>query len=256
MQQNKCTTIEFFSFETSVPLALDAINADQVLKDQETILVKPNLVNSSPHPITTSPDFCRAMVKYIVSCSKADVIIAEGCGDADLDTHEIFHRLGYEAVAKEFGADLVDLNHEPLCVVKNNSNSLFKEMYLPEIAFRSYIVSLPVLKAHSLADVTGTLKNMMGFAPPKHYSHGRGSWKKGRFHNNMQQSIIELNRFITPDLTLMDASIGMAEYHLGGPTLSPPAKKLIAGYDPVCVDQRAAELLGLDPQSIEHLCVR
>lgn len=71
-------------------------------------------------------------------------------------------------------------------------------------AMESFLISVPVLKAHSLAGVTGTLKNMTGLARPKHYSGRYGSWKKAVFHGNMQQSIIDLNRYRTPDLPLIE----------------------------------------------------
>ncbi len=118
--------------------------------------------------------------------------------------------------------------------------------------FNSFIVSLPLLKAHSLAGITGTLKNMMGFAPPQYYSGG-GMWKKSFFHEQMQDSIIELCRYRTPDLTLMDASVGLSQYHLGGPMCDPPIGKLLAGDDPFRMDQCAAELLNLDPGIIRHI---
>ena len=93
---------------------------------------------------------------------------------------------------------LVDLNDAPVKLVKNPACPVFPEMYLPEIAFSHYIISVPVLKVHSLAKMTGTLKNMMGFAPPKYYSGRYGSWKKAVFHQKMQQSIIDLNSYVVP----------------------------------------------------------
>ncbi|MFC1592325.1 DUF362 domain-containing protein, partial [Thermodesulfobacteriota bacterium] len=57
----------------------------------------------------------------------------------------------------------------------------------------------------------------------------------------------------TPDLSLMDATIGLAEYHLGGRRCEPPVNMLLAGDDPVAVDRKAAELLGLDWHRIPHL---
>lgn len=38
-------------------------------------------------------------------------------------------------------------------------------MRLPAIAFERFIFSAPMLTAHSLADITGTLKNVTGLAP-------------------------------------------------------------------------------------------
>lgn len=245
--------IPFETYDTSVPDLLDRIDATGMFSDQTTILLKPNLVNDSPFPVTTSPDFCRPVIHYIQARSSARIILAEGCGDADLETGDIFKILGFDRLAEDTGIELLDLNHAPLEKHECPDNTIFPEFYLPEIAGQSFVISLPVLKAHSLADMTGTLKNMMGFAPPHHYSGG-GFWKKAMFHERMQASIVELNRYILPDLTLMDASVGLSQYHLGGPTCDPPVGRLIGGQDPFMVDQAAAEYLGLDPGRIPHIC--
>jgi uncharacterized protein (DUF362 family) len=151
------------------------------------------------------------------------------------------------------GVRLIDLNNAELVRLANPDCRVFPEMHLPEIVMSSYLISVPVLKAHSLADITGSLKNMIGLAPPKHYSGRYGSWKKALFHGDMQQSIRDLNRYRTPDLTLMDATVGMAEYHLGGAHCDPPVNRLAAGFDAREIDRMAAQVLGLDWHAIGHL---
>lgn len=130
--------IKYESFEKSIKDALDAIAAHRKIAEQSAILIKPNLVNSSPHPITTSPECCRSLINYI--------------------------------------------------------------------------------RQHSNAKI-----------------------------------IIDLNRYLTPDLSVMDCSIGMAEFHLGGPECNPHVKRIIAGYNPWQVDRKGAELLGLDLKNIDHI---
>jgi len=249
----KTVCAEFLSYEASVPAVLDDIAAGNILSRQTAVLIKPNLVNATPHPVTTPPACVEAVIKYVRSCTSADITIAEGCGDASRATDEIFDLLGYRDLADRTGVSLLDLNHLPLRRVRNPQCPVFPEMFLPEIAFTHFIISVPVLKAHSLADMTGTLKNMLGFAPPEHYSGRFGTWKKAAFHGKMQPSIIDLNRHRCPDLSLMDASIGLADYHLGGRRCEPPAAKLIAGFDPLSVDRLAAECLDLDWKQIGHL---
>ncbi|MCI5139915.1 MAG: DUF362 domain-containing protein, partial [Candidatus Electrothrix sp. AR1] len=122
----------------------------------------------------------------------------------------------------------------------------------PKIATDSFLLSVPVLKAHTLAGVTLTMKNMMGLAPPEHYHQG-GGWKKAAFHNRVHEAVADLNRYRSPDFTVLDATIGMAEAHLWGPTCNPPVKKLVAGFDPVAMDSYGAALLGKDWQSIGHI---
>jgi uncharacterized protein (DUF362 family) len=246
-------TVDFHTYEKSVAEALDLIQAGKRLATESHVLIKPNLVNASPHPVTTPAACCEAVVNYVRSNSDSEMVIAEGTGSASRETYEIFDLLGYTELASRHGVSLIDLNEEPLQRLEDPGRPLFKEFYLPEIAFTHCIISVPVLKAHSLAAITGTLKNMMGFAPPKYYGGGSGGWKKAQFHNNMQQSIIDLNRYRSPDISLMDATVGLADFHLGGRHCSPPAEKIIAGFDPWDVDRMAAELLGLDWKTIPHL---
>ncbi len=250
-----CVNIDFESFEKSITDALDNISAYKQIAEQSAILIKPNLTTDSPHPITTSPECCRVIIKYIRKYSKARIVIGEGCGDANYETREIFKNLGYTEMAEEEDVSLSDLNYGPVKILKNRDCCIFPEMYLPETAFSHYIISVPVLKAHSLAGITGSLKNMMGFAQPRYYSGRSGVWKKAVFHEKMQQSIIDLNRYLVPDLSIMDCSIGMAEFHLGGPQCDPPVEKIIAGYNPWEVDCEAAGLLGLNWNDIEHIAV-
>ena len=245
--------IDYSSYHESVAAALDAIGAREMLSKQSSILIKPNLINASPHPVTTPVECCEALVKYILSCSKAEIVIGEGCGDPSLETDEVFDILGYRELSKQYGVPLIDLNESPLKKLKNDNCPVFPEIYLPEIAFTHFIISVPVLKAHSYAVITGTLKNMIGIAPPEYYSGRFGTWNKAVFHRDMHQSIIDLNTYRTPDLSLMDATLGLADFHLGGRQCSPPPGKIIAGFDPIKVDREAARLLGLNWKEIPHL---
>lgn len=249
----KLSEIEFTTYEASVKSALDEIGAKKQLSRQKAVLIKPNLVNDSPHPVTTPMACCEAIIRFVRSCSSAEIVIGEGCGDSLLETAAVFKTLGYTELARRYSVELLDLNYAPLVRKEERSCTIFPEMMLPKIAFTHFIISVPVLKAHSIATITGTLKNMMGFPPPNHYSGEFGFWKKAVFHREMQQSIIDLNRYIKPDLTVMDATVGLADFHLGGEHCSPPLNRIIAGFDPLEVDRYGASLLGYDWREIPHL---
>lgn len=245
-------SVECTTYANSVAEAMEAAGARDLLAGQEHVLLKPNLVNGSPFPVTTAPEFVRPVIEFVRSCTDGGILIAEGCGDAGRETDDIFGCLGYDRLARETGVALLDLNHAPLVRKERPGCEVFPEMFLPEVAFSHCIVSLPVLKVHSLAGVTGTLKNMMGFAPPSHYAGG-GAWKKASFHARMQRSVRDLNAYITPHLTVMDASVGLADFHLGGATCEPPVGKIVAGTDALGCDRLAAELLGMDWRDVGHL---
>ena len=246
-------SVVFRSYAASVPEVLEKIGASALLQRQSGIVIKPNLINTDPHPVTTPPACCAALIDYIRACSSAEIVIAEGCGDAACETPEVFEALGYERLATRMGVRLLDLNTAPLRCVANAACENFPEMWLPEIIFSHYLISVPVLKAHSLAEITGTCKNMMGLLPPEYYGGHPGSWKKARFHRRLHESIRELIRYRPPDLSLMDATIGLAQFHLGGPPCTPPVNRLLAGFDPLALDRQAAELLGMDWRRIPHL---
>ncbi len=247
-----CATCSFRSYAESLPPLLDRIGAREVLAAQTRILLKPNLVNQSPFPVTLPVAAMRVLVEYVRNCSAAELLIGEGSGELRTDSLQVFRHHGYTELAREFGIELVDLNEAENVRLSRNDCEIFPEFYLPRIALESFIVSFPVLKAHSLAEVTLSMKNMMGFPSHHHYRQGDG-WRKSVFHRHMHRSIFELNRYRKPDLAIVDASVGLAEFHLGGPACKPPVRKLVAGFDPVAVDACGAALLGIDWREVEHI---
>jgi uncharacterized protein (DUF362 family) len=246
------TEIIFTSYEESVPAALDAAGAAEVLGRQERILIKPNLVSASPPPVTTPAALVEAIVGYVREHSGAEIVIAEGTGDAMRETSDVFKALGYVKLADKYGLELVDLNTAGTTVSECAGCGIFPEMKLPAVAFESFMISAPVLKAHLFCKLTGTMKNMMGLLPPKHYGGG-GGWKKSSFHDRLDGKIADLCRHRTPDLTVMDASVGLPRSHLSGPCCDPPVNRILAGFDARELDRTAAGLLGLDWRSIGHL---
>ena len=236
-----------------LPPLLDAVCLADVLRGQKRILVKPNLVEVLPPPITTPVGLVEALVTYLrEKAPSAEIIIAEGCGSKEYDTSKPFDALGYGDLARRHGVGLLDLNHAELVRVSNKDCSRWPQMHLPAIVFESFLLSVPVLKAHTLAGVTLTMKNMMGLAPPSHYQQG-GHWKKAAFHERIQESIFDLNRYRTPDFTLLDATVGMREAHLWGAHCDPTPNLLVAGFDPVAVDAYATGLLDRDWRQIDHI---
>ncbi|WP_244148722.1 DUF362 domain-containing protein [Desulfonatronum thiosulfatophilum] len=247
-----CLVEDFTGYAAALSNVLDAVGAPVVLKRRKRVIIKPNLVNTSPFPVTTHPDMVRALVEYIRRHSKARIVLAEGCGDACRETAEIFACLGYTQLAAEYDLELLDLNRAPLMRMTNPECSFFPEIYLPRAVMSGLLISVAVLKRHSLSQVTLSMKNMLGLAPPSHYQCG-GSWKKSALHADMQRAIFELNCYRAPDLAVIDASVGLADYHLGGPVCSPPVNKIVAGFDPVAVDATGAALLNMDWRIIGHI---
>ncbi len=251
--RSSVVTEHFSSFVESVHRCMAAAGAAALLAGDRPVMLKPNLVNDSPHPVTTSAPFCEAVIAFVRQHTDAPVVIAEGCGDAGLETPEVFARLGYQALARRLDVGLLDLNAAALVRRTDETCQLFAEMWLPEAVFRHVLISLPVLKAHSLCRFTGSMKNMMGLVPPRHYGGRAGSWKKAALHHRLDRAIVELNRYRSSDFTVMDATVGLADYHLGGRRCDPPVNRILAGADARAVDREAAALLGVDWKTVGHL---
>ena len=216
------------------------------------ILIKPNLVNETPPPVTTPVSLVADLIDYLRGKTTAEIMVGEGTASISHDTDHIFVRLGYTEMAAEKGVRLVDLNREPSRRLARGDCRRWPAMHLPVIALEALLISVPVLKAHTLAGVTLTLKNMMGLAPPHRYQNP-GSWKKSAFHRDIQMAVADLNRYRCPDFTLLDASTGLADSHLGGPVMDQPPGLLAAGRDPVAMDSFGAGLLGRDWRYIGHI---
>ena len=242
---------DFTSYRESLPPVLENANLAEALAPHQRVLIKPNLVEDLDPPITTHVDLVEALVDYILQHHpKIQIIVGEGTGALEYDTFHCFEQLGYARLRDR--AQLLDLNTEPCRRLTNDKCNRWPEMYLPKLLFDCFLISVPVLKAHSLCRVTLTMKNMMGCAPPAHYQQG-GAWGKSSFHMRLDEAVFDLNRYRTPDFTVIDAAVGMAKAHLWGPTCSPPVKKIVASYDPVAVDAHGTALLKKSWQDIGHI---
>ncbi len=240
-------------FAKNLPRLLENAALPAALAGKKRILIKPNLVEAKPPPVTTPVALVAALVDFLrAHAPGAEIIIGEGCGSLSYDTWHPYAELGYVDLAKEKNIPLVDLNQEPSVKRSNPACKRWPEIHLPALAFDCLLISVPVLKAHTLSGVTLTMKNMMGLAPPEHYHQG-GHWKKAAFHHRIHEAIVDLNRYRTPDFTILDATVGMSKAHLWGPTCNPPPNLLAAGFDPVSVDAYGAELLCRNWRDIGHI---
>lgn len=220
---------------------------------QETILLKPNLVEALQPPITTPVELVAAVVLYLKEkLPDKRIVIAEGTGSTEYSTYHCFDLLGYTELAARENVELVDLNDEEWAAREIPECHRWPQMHLPKLLDEVFLLSIPVLKAHSLAGVTLTMKNMMGCPPPSHYRKG-GHWGKSSFHDRIQDAVFDLNRYRAPDFTLLDATIGMAQAHLWGPQCTPPVNTLAVSWDPVAIDSYGCSLLGRNYLEIGHI---
>ena len=237
----------FSDYERSVARALDAIGAAERLPREGRIIIKPNLTNASPPPVTTPPEAVQAVVRYCRRCTQAQIVLGEGCGSGRTD--EVFRALGYDALARRLGLRTVDFNEAPAMRVSHPEAQQLREFWLPDEVRDAFLISLPILKDHSMTTTTIALKNLLGLAPGRFYG---GTWNKSKLHApSTHRSIVDVARYKAPDLCVVDAVVALTGSHLSG---TPKRLGLIlSGFDPVAVDAVGSDLLGHDPRAIEYL---
>nr|MDO8061343.1 DUF362 domain-containing protein [Candidatus Freyrarchaeum guaymaensis] len=207
------------------------------------VVLKPNLINEAPPPTTTPPDIVEALARWFLA-EGCEVVVAEGSGWGD--TMQAFRKLGYVELEGS-GVKLVDLNFDSYFVVENPEAYVLKRFELPATLKDAYVVSVPVLKEHSITKVTLSLKNMLGAT----LGEGRIA-KKGRFHRiGLDESIVDVNIHVKPRLAFIDGRTA----GIGGELSSKPKDVgvIIASKDLVAADAMGAKILGYDPSSVRHL---
>jgi uncharacterized protein (DUF362 family) len=70
-------------------------------------------------------------------------------------------------MAKRYGLELIDFNEATATILRNDDALQLKHFYVPDIARRAFIITLPVLKDHSFTKTTIAMKNMFGITPGK-----------------------------------------------------------------------------------------
>jgi uncharacterized protein (DUF362 family) len=217
----------------------------------KSVLLKPNLVE--PARVAPQVNTHRAVVRAVAGVFRGwgarEVFVAEGqghCRDSDL----ILEQSGLGPILNEERIEFVDLNHDDVYVVRNRLRlTRLRELHLPVSLRRAdLIVSLPKLKTHHWAGVTCSMKNLFGVMPGVCYG-----WPKNVLHREgIPQSILDINRAVSPHLAIVDGIMAMEG---DGPIMGSPraAGVLVMGTNLPAVDATCARLMAIDPYRVAYL---
>lgn len=214
---------------------------------EKPVLIKPNIVEPSPPPVTTDVRVVEGIVTALKEKGIGDIVIAEGSGTGD--TLENFRELGYDGL----GVRLMDLDREETATLPVKHFRVWQEITIPAVLLGSFIVSVPALKEHSLCGVTVSLKNMVGVLPARIYS-GYWTYKKSQIHRyDTHGCISDLISIVPPVMAIVDASLGMKGHHLSGTRPAPPLNMIYGSGDALEADIYGCTLLGRDWKEIGYL---
>ena len=115
---------------------------------------------------------------------------------------------------------------------------------IPRFLQDACLINLPVLKTHVVSTMTLGMKNPMGILPRPD--------RRAMHTFGIDQCIVDMNRGLKPDLTIVDGSVGQDGE---GPLYGDQAdlQVLVAGRNSLAVDLVCCQLVDVKPGAIPHL---
>jgi len=220
---------------------------ESLVSPGDVVLLKPNVLCPFDYKTgaVTNPHVVRAMCRLARAAGARKVIIAESVAVGFEDTMEAFAKSGIVEVAREEKAELVDLLAVDTISMGIPNGKVFRRLQLPEILMQAdVLINLPVMKTHDVFPATLGLKNMKGVLQQK---------DKKRFHRwGLAQSIVDLNKLVLPQLTVIDGTVAMEGL---GPVRGTPVNLgvIVSSFDTVAADAVSAAVMGIDPMEIEYI---
>ncbi|MDI3535954.1 MAG: hypothetical protein PWP16_434 [Eubacteriaceae bacterium] len=225
---------------------------DTIIKEGQTVLIKPNLAFQAPaesHAVV-DPRTIEAVVSYVKENSKAAKVLV---GDnPSLGMHvgrakPAFKESKMEEAAYLGGADeVIYFDEHDVVPVDIEGAKLFKHatVFKPFLD-ADVVINLPKMKVHLAGTVTLGLKNWNGIIPNCHPN----DQQQGAHRIDLGQKMADLYRIRKADLTIVDSVIGMEGQ---GPHAGTPIEMnlIVAGTDTVAVDSVACSIMGFEPMEI------
>ena len=216
------------------------------VKPGDRVLIKPNLLKARPPEaaVTTHPEVVRAVIR-LVHEQGGRALVGDSPGIGDLK--KVAEKAGILDVVNDEGAQLEDLTEA--LEVKNNGR--FQHFEVARSAYEANVlINLPKLKTHGMTTLTGAVKNLFGCIPGKR----KVQWhlNAGVNHELFMKMLLELYVLLKPQLSIMDAVVGM-EGNGPGSGDPRPIGAVLAGRDAVSVDAVSAHLLGVTADKLPLL---
>ena len=224
------------------------------------IIIKPNFVVSGRPLCATHVDATRGVLDFLKRITDRQIIIAES--PASADAMRCFDQYGYNALKKEYGVQLVDLNAEPTIEVGNIAQSdggVTRVRIIRALLDKNnYVISVSLPKTHDTVVATLTTKNIIMASPLK---LGREENDKVKMHGGrmgaqfgeyLTKNMFLLADKLLPDLAVLDGFEGMEG---NGPVIgsSVQHRVALAGTDSIAVDAIGIKLMGIEPRYLQYL---
>lgn len=241
----RCESYDYNTVKSTIKRGLDLLGGPLVfVKPKEKILLKPNLLSADPPEkcSTTHPAVFKAVGEIFM---EVGVALTYGDSPALQKPSVAAAKSGIAQAAAELGICLVDFQNGKEIFFENGIQN--KKFVIANGVLESDgIISIPKLKTHGFARMTGCIKNQFGCVPGQ---------LKGEFHvripnvYDFSKMLVDLNCYLKPRLYIMDGIMAME----GNGPRSGNTKKMnmiLMSSDPVALDATVCRIVKLDPRYV------
>jgi uncharacterized protein (DUF362 family)/NAD-dependent dihydropyrimidine dehydrogenase PreA subunit len=220
---------------------------ESVMRGAKMAVLKPNFVagRNGSTGSTTSFALLKAVAEEVRACG-AEPVLCETPG-TEFDRDATYTILGVEKFCEENGIRILRVDPEggeDWVELHPDGAKKLRHYHMPRILQEARLINLPVLKTHVVSAMTLSMKNSMGILPRPD--------RRSMHTFGIDQSIVDMNLGIKPDLNIVDGSVGQDGE---GPLYGDKAdlQVLIAGRDTLAVDLACCQIVGVKPRDIPHL---
>lgn len=222
--------------------ALGLIGAEGVISPEDRVLIKPNYIlpRLPSTGITTDPLVVEGVIEFVRACGAESITIGEG---GNPETDRAFDITGLRDMATRHNVPLINLNKDEGVEVEIPSGKALRKVAVARTVLESTcIVNVPKLKIHHMAQVTLSIKNLMGTIVGD-----RGAV----MHIKIDEKLVDLASLIRPKLNVIDGIVGSEMDETRGRPV--PIGVIIAGRDMVATDAVGSAVMGLNPKTVRHI---
>ena len=226
--------------------AVDALGGmKRFISRGDVVVVKPNIGwdRTPEYAANTNPEVVTAVVRL---CFEAGAKTVKVFDHPVSDARRTYKQSGIADAAAAAGAAVSFVDNRKFKDMRINGLTLKTWPLYTEVIEADKVINVPIAKTHGIAGLTLGMKNWMGVM---------GGWR-GRIHQRIDESLVDLAMFIKPALTILDAvRILTANGPQGGDLADVKLlNTVIAGTDAVAIDAFGATLFGMKPADLG--CVR
>ena len=208
------------------------------------VLIKPNLLGGFPaeQHVTTHPLLVEGLITYL---QKKNIKIA--VGDNPAGSGNLIKRATKAGLYQASHGYFEDISEGEEVVI--DSQYFSRLVVSKKVLHTDYILNVPKFKTHMQTIITGAVKNMFGMLPKEEKSLIHC---KARSLKDFSRALVDIYSVRPPDLTVMDAVVGMEG---NGPSSGKVRHigKVLASDNGVELDAVMAFMMGLDPFEVPML---